>query len=153
MQRASAPCSPASGIHIVVPITWDFQPGVLIVKTIDVYTNDELVQAVEEIMKDSRFSSLLTVVFDARLSAAPLKKEDIEWRVNSLADHLWRRGFGRRMAFVVPPDKPARYGVGRMLQMLTESKGFEIELFRELGDAMKWALETREVERNDNSPP
>lgn len=136
-----------------MPITWEFRPRVLLVTTLGVYANEDLVRAVEEITQDPRFNSGLTVVFDARLSGAPLTKDDIAWRVNALANDLWRRGFGRRMAFVVPADRPERYGVGRMVQMMTESKGFEIEIFREFDEAMRWgAEETREVERNDSAP-
>ena len=125
----------------------------IVVTTVGAYSNNELVQAVEQITQDARFSSKRAVIFDARLSEAQLTKADIAWRVNSLAHDLWQRGFGRRMAFVIPADRPARYGVGRMIQMMTESKGFDIALFTELDAALSWgAEEAREVERNDTPP-
>lgn len=136
-----------------MPFTWDFQPPILVVTAMGAYTNEELVQAVESITRDPRFSAGLTVIFDGRLSKASLSREDIEWRVNALANDLWRRGFGRRMAFVVRSDQPARYGVGRMLQMMTESKGFEIEVFYDFDEAMKWGADVRETNRNDHPAP
>lgn len=122
-----------------MPVLWEWRDSVLLVTTIGDYPNQDLMTALEEMSVHSRFVRGTPLVFDARQSKAQLSKSDVDWRVGQLAAWLERSGFGPKMAFVLGSDEPHRYGIARMVQMLSEMKGFQVEIFRDVEDALTWA--------------
>ncbi|MGH7694796.1 MAG: hypothetical protein ACRENH_07435, partial [Gemmatimonadaceae bacterium] len=50
-----------------------------------------------------------------------------------------RDGFGPKLAFVLTAPEPHRYGIARMVQVLVQMKGFDVEIFSDVDDALAWA--------------
>ncbi|MEW5917196.1 MAG: hypothetical protein AB1762_12365 [Gemmatimonadota bacterium] len=122
-----------------MPVHWEWRDSILLVTTIGAYGNDELSRAFVEIRADASFATGAPLVLDARESKAALTKDDIEWRVGGLADTLKDEGFGLHIALVVTGREPHRYGLARMVQVLTEPKGFDCQVFTDLDEALRWA--------------
>ena len=123
-----------------MPVLWEWRESVLLITTIGAYANEEMATAFAEMRADQRFVRGTPLVFDARESKAQLTKGDVDWRVGTFADALKRDGFGPRIAFVLTTDEPHRYGIARMVQALTQLKGFDIVIFRDVDQALRWAL-------------
>jgi hypothetical protein len=119
-----------------VPVAWEFRGTVLVITTTDRYRRDELRGAADQALADPRFVPGTPVLFDGRLSNAQLSKEDIDWRVG-WAVSLRGRGASSRFAIIVG-GQPHRYGLGRMLSALLESKGVDLRLFNEIDEALSW---------------
>ena len=122
-----------------MPVLWEWRDSVLLITTIGAYANEEMATAFAEMRADQLFVRGTALVFDARESKAPLTKGDVDWRVGIFADALKREGFGPRIAFVLTTNEPHRYGIARMVQALTALKGFDIAIFRDVDEALRWA--------------
>lgn len=121
-----------------MPVRWEWRESILMITTIGPYANDELAKAFGEMRSHERFVRGTPLLFDARDSKAELNRADIDWRVGPLANALKRDGFGPLIAFVVTDREPHRFGIARMVQTLTEAKGFEIEVFTDVDAALRW---------------
>ena len=122
-----------------MPVLWEWRDKVFLVTTIGAYENKEMADAFATMRSHPQFVAGSPVVFDARESKATLTKGDVEWRVGSFADALQRDGFGPRLAFVMTKDEPHRYGIARMVQALSQMKGFDTEIFSDVEEALRWA--------------
>jgi len=125
-----------------MPVLWEWRDTVLLITTVGAYSNQEMANAFAEMRGDKGFVRGTPLVFDARESKAELTKGDVDWRVGSFADAMKRDGFGPRMAFVLSTKEPHRYGIARMVQALSQLKGFETVIFRDLDEALRWARES-----------
>lgn len=122
-----------------MPVLWEWRDAVLLITTVGAYANEEMATAFAEVRAHQQFVRGTPVVFDARESKAQLTKGDVDWRVGVFADFLMREGFGPRIAFVLTTDEPHRYGIARMVQALTQLKGLDTVIFRDVDEALRWA--------------
>jgi hypothetical protein len=120
-----------------LPVKWSYRASILVVETIGVYRREELSRALVEARRDPQFLPDTRVLFDGRLSEADISTPDIDWRVQ-LASALRAMGFSKECAVVVR-DKPAIFGLGRMLSIRLEGEeDMELQVTRDFGDAMLW---------------
>ena len=120
-----------------MPVECELGVGILLVRTIGLYTNEELKDAVARVAASPTFPQGTRLLFDGSRSEAPLSPPDIDWRVRWLGS-LPRQGFSATMAAVVRGDEVFRYGLGRQLSMRLEAEGVNIRLFADLAAARQW---------------
>jgi hypothetical protein len=119
-----------------VPVQWSYRNAILVVETSGHYDREELQRALADARADPQFAPGTPVLFDGRLSEANISTPDIEWRVQ-LAAALRAMGFGSKCVVVVR-DRPAVFGMGRMLSMRVETDDFQLDVTRDFDEAMLW---------------
>jgi len=120
-----------------MPVECELSGGILLVRTIGRYSNEELKRALDAAAALPERRPGTSILFDGTKSEAPLSPADIDWRTRWLAT-LPGLGFSPRMAAAVRGDEAFRYGLGRQLSIRLEGQGLEIRLFADVGSARSW---------------
>lgn len=119
-----------------MPVSSEFQDGVLIVTPSGAYQADELVEAIKQGYKAPQFGLTTHVLVDTRQSAANPSSEQVQ--------QLCRRIIGQRPFehkgkwAVVTGTDPLRYGIGRMGSLVMQSLGIPVEVFTEMDAALAY---------------
>jgi hypothetical protein len=118
-----------------VPVSWEIR-GSLLILTLSGKCGDALVDAILMGIEDPRFAPEKSLLFDTRLWADHPTSTDFQQRASWLAS-LRADGIARRCAMVVGA-KPHQYGLARMAATYLDFEGMEMEIFKELDEAIEW---------------
>ena len=124
-----------------MPVTWELQDRILIVRLIGNYDYDAPVNAVEEAIRDRAFRTGTMLLVDARLSTTRRSSEDLRERAIWMAS-LTAKGIAARSALVIN-SQPHQFGVARMAAAHIETRGMQFEIFTDIAKASKWLAEGR----------
>jgi hypothetical protein len=119
-----------------MPVTWEFQQPVLVLKLVGSYDYAEPVNAVGEAMRDPAFRPGTMLLVDARLSTTRRSSEDLRERAIWMAS-LTAKGIASRCALVIN-SQPHQFGVARMAAAHIESRGMQFEIFTDIAKASEW---------------
>ena len=119
-----------------MPVKWELQDRILVVRLIGNYAYDEPVNAVEDAMRDEGFRPGTMLLVDARLSTTRRSSEDLRERAIWMAS-LTQRGIAARCALLIN-SQPHQFGVARMAAAHIETRGMQFEIFTDLAKASAW---------------
>jgi len=123
-----------------MPVTWEIRSQVLIVTLVGDYSFDEPVLAVNEAIADSGCQTGTSLLIDARFSKTSRSSEDFRERAKWLAS-LQDKGLSSRCAVVIGPE-PHQFGMARMAATHHGLQGLDMEIFTDMGEALRWLSKT-----------
>ena len=121
-----------------MPVTWEFQSRLLVLRLVGNYNYDTPVRAVVEAMADPAFQPGTMLLVDARLSTTRRSSDDFRERAIWMAS-LRARGFAARCALLIN-SQPHQFGMARMAATHLEMRGMEFEIFTDSDKAAQWLL-------------
>ena len=122
-----------------MPVTWEFQNSLLLVKLIGDYEYNAPVQAVSEAMRDPACLPRTMLLIDARLTTARRSSEEFRERAIWMAS-LQARGLGNRCALLIN-EQPHQFGLARMAATHVEMRGMKLGICTDMEEAARWLLQ------------
>lgn len=107
------------------------------------FTEEDILQAIENSTKDADFEPGFDVLSDHRDVGEPLNTQQA-WQISSCLDSLFRVMAHSRWAVVT--NKPASFGMMRMLSVLLEQVPIVLRIFGSLEEAERWLSEPKDIE-------
>lgn len=119
-----------------MPVGYDFDGNVIVMRPSAKYTTHELKAAVLDALDDARLPPRAVMLFDLRESRSLQDRSADEVREmgSFLASH--GRRFGHRLAMVTVGD--LAFGLMRLGAAAAESGGLAAEVFRDIATAKAW---------------
>jgi hypothetical protein len=123
----------------LMPVTFEFTDGIIVLRMVDLYVPDDIQKALLQGLTDPRTSGAVGLLFDVSRSKSLRVRtsDDIVAMGYFLAQH--GEAFARRVALVGFDDFP--FAMMRMGRVTLEREGITSEVFREATDARKWLLQ------------
>jgi hypothetical protein len=119
-----------------MPVKWEIQDPLLILRFEDDYRAEELIRALVEAIGSPAFRPGLFVLGDGRRSNATISASDADWRVEWVSS-LPKLGFSSRCAVVVN-NEAHRLGVARKLSIRLGLIGVRLGIFHDTDEAIEW---------------
>ena len=117
-----------------MPVSSEFQDGILIVTPTGVYGADELVDVIRNGYTAPEFAQTTNVLVDTRASAANPTSEEVQLTCRRIIGQC-PAGHRGKWALVTGKD-PLRYGIGRMGSLVMQTLGISVEVFTEMEAAL-----------------
>ena len=117
-----------------MPLEYRVEPDLLVVVAKEEYDFAEVRDVFERAIRDPALRKPASVLIDARDSRQNPPVSEME--ATARFAHGLRPSIGPRIAVVVSGS--LRYGLGRMLALLTEPSGYDMQVFRDLDAADAW---------------
>lgn len=119
-----------------MPVSSEFQDGILIVTPAGAYQADELVDVMKNGYTAQEFGETTPVLVDTRQSAANPSSEEVQQTCRRI---LGQRPAGHKgkWALVTGTD-PLRFGIGRMSSLVMRNLGISVEVFTEMEAALAY---------------
>jgi stage II sporulation SpoAA-like protein len=117
-----------------MPVSWEIRGLVLILTFVGDYGFAEVDQAVTEALAVPDSRPGLSLLLDARLSAAQPSRDSLNWRAKWARSLQWKGMSGRHAAVVGPDRLPLAHALASDLERL----GMEMRTFHELDEALAW---------------
>jgi hypothetical protein len=133
-------------------VRWWLEDRVLVVRTGEHFTTQDLTQAFMEAVQSTVFDGPLPVLFDNRHSAERATGQEIRARAERIGAHP--QLFGPRIAVVV--SDALHYGLARMGGSFAEPAGLDVQVFQTPDEAMAWLRDGRSTSLragSDAQPP
>jgi hypothetical protein len=117
-----------------MPVSSEFQNGILIVTPCGAYEADELVDVIKNGYTAPEFAQTTHVLVDARQSAANPSSDEMQQTCRRIIGQC-PAGHKGKWAVVTGTD-PLRFGIGRMSSLVMKNLGISVEVFTEMDAAL-----------------
>ena len=115
-------------------IKYELDDQLLVIKTEGNLQPEDLQETFRNIVKDQAFKpGIKILVHDLDSLFIPTSKQ-IETAAKSMEKFM--KQFSAKMAIVVSSD--VNYGMGRMMEIFSEQRGFDLKVFKEFEAAKVW---------------
>ena len=117
-----------------MPITFHFSDHIIWITLSGQYSLEDGLQTYSAILRDPAFNEGMDLLFDARESKVNPSLAQVKERVVFLRSVVHHSS--GRMAIVV--SDALRYGLSRMLSTYAQMRGMNIDVFRDVEEALCW---------------
>ena len=119
-----------------MPVSSEFQNGILIVTPSGAYQADELVDVIKNGYTAPEFAHSTHVLVDTRQSEANPSSDEVQQVCRRIIGQC-PAGHKGKWALVTGTD-PLRFGIGRMGSLVMKNLGISVEVFTEMDAALAY---------------